>query len=581
MQDADSGAGCAEGGGCEPFDFHADAVWNLVCQLTPSTDAAQEVLVATFRSAARRAGRPRLVGGSARVGLLAIAVRLSRPVVTPTVQAELIMRIDRPPDPGDGDHRARLGALDRLAPEVRDAAGLCVLAGLSISEAADVLDAGARTLRRRVARARAALGEVAAQTPEVSQLTPTERAALRARVHAEPDDPAPEPRPTGMRRPRVAVAVGLVVLALALGSTWPSRQPNRPSPGTDVVAPEMGALAAARDARQAADRAIADESGVPRSGDLTLDRHLARCASTVASSGRASAYPPPSTWAVGPSQVGASGITTGVSGAFVCSTTPTTVFVSGTVGTRAGEVRAVRAGPTQLGLLNPAGAEVTVAPTRPGSGSRATTSSARVQVVPLFEARTAPFDLTLTVRGPAGVSFDAPLPDPQPTAVELVDRPVPPQDRSSVDGALLGRCLASPFAAFTPDHDAWSPVARMDLDDGTVVLAVRAYGQAGVCAERGTRQVFSGFPVDDPPPARSLRTVTGVGAVGGDDRAYTVLAVDPTAVLLEVSDAERPARCVVAAGVGVCASTTRPSQGGIATAHDAAGAVVAGPTRLA
>jgi len=536
MQDADSGAGCAEGGGCEPFDFHADPVWNLVCQLTPSTDAAQEVLVATFRSAGRRAGRPRLVGGSARVGLLAIAVRLSRPVVTPAVQAELIMRIDRPPDPGDGDHRARLGALDRLAPDVRDAAGLCVLAGLSISEAADVLDAGARTLRRRVARARAALGQVATQTPEVSQLTPTERAALRARVHAEPDDPTPEPRPTGMRRPRVAVAVGLVVLALALGSTWPSRQPNRPSPGTDVVAPEAGALAAARDARQAADRVIADESGVPRSGDLTLDRHLARCASTVASSGRASAYPPPSTWAVGPSQVGASGITTGVSGAFVCSTTPTTVFVSDTVGTRAGEVRAVRAGPTQLGL---------------------------------------------TVRGPAGVSFDAPLPDPQPTAVELVDRPVPPQDRSSVDGALLGRCLASPFAAFTPDRDAWSPVATMDLDDGTVVLAVRAYGQAGVCAERGTRQVFSGFPVDDPPPARSLRTVTGVGAVGGDDRAYTVLAVDPTAVLLEVSDAERPARCVVAAGVGVCASTTRPSQGGIATAHDAAGAVVAGPTRLA
>lgn len=445
----------------------------------------------------------------------------------------------------------------------------------------------AGTARRLAGRAPARATGTITRLDELVEppvLTAEVRAELRSRVLAETDGRAPR-----LRRRGFGLGAAVLVVAVVLGLVWIARPGSTPTtatpttatPTTVVPAAVAAASAAAAESAQRADADLAARAGFPPSGDLVTDQHLARCADAVRRHDRTADYPPVSTWRVGETQAGATGITTVVSDAFVCSTTPTTVSVSGTSGVRAGAVQLVRAGPRQLVVLNPLGAQVTFTPQSPRTMSGTVPSSATVQLVGLFDDLAAPFGLDLVVAGVDGTTFDAPVPDPGPTAVELVDVRLAPPDRTSTAGALLGRCLASPFGSLTPAPLAWSVTAATTLDDGTEVAAVRAPGMAGVCAERGTKLVFASFPAADPPPAGMLDPVTQVGSVGGDPRSYTVLAVDPRVVTLEVdSTTNQDVTCLVDRGVGVCSAPTSTVSPATVTACDAGGAVLAGPALL-
>lgn len=583
------------------FDEHAAAVWELARRVTTSDDAAAAVFVGTFRAVRLRPGDVRWVRGSALPWLLATAARLSRqdsvavlaggPADGTAFRPGTMTRLDQAEPAGWAE--SAVTVLNKLAPPARDVAVLCLLAGLSPADAALALAASERTIRRLISRATAALGASGAATVRTEGVgsgagpvvgdhcTAQIPADLAVRVWAEHDGAPMQAAPAFPKR-RVLICIGLVLAVLA-ALTWrgaPSPVTS-PAPTPDPAAVAVAdAAAAAFAARQSADVAVAAQAGITATGNLTVDQQVARCANAVALSNLASRYPPARSWAVGPTQVGATGIVTAISDAFLCATTPTTVYVSTTAGASAGSVRVVRVGPAQLGLLNPTGAEVTITPLRPHSGDGARTSAAKVQIVSLFANRDAPFGRTVTVGGGSGITFDAPLPDPGPTAIELRDRPVTATDRSGPDGAQLGRCLRSPFGDATPDPEAWASAAAMVLDNGTRVLAVRAPGIAGVCAEPGSRQVFTAFPVDDPVPAGTLIAITRVGAVGGDDRSYTVLSVDPRAVRLQIDGAATPVQCVAADGVGVCAARVGAGGTTTATAYDSVGTVVAGPVQL-
>lgn len=588
------------------FDEHAAAVWELARRVTTSDAAAAAVFVGTFRSVRLRPGDVRWIRGSTLPWLLAVAARLSRPdrLAAPVAAAAdgatfhpgTMTRLDQAEPAGWAE--SAVTVLNKLAPPARDVAVLCLLAGLSPADAALALAASERTVRRLIPRATAALGADGAATVPTDVVgrgtavgldlhaaddiaADSIPADLAVRVWAEHDDAPMQPAPAFPKR-RVLICIGLVLAMLGAlvwrGAPGPGTSPApTPDPATVAVAE---AAAAAFAARQSADAAVAAQAGITATGNLTVDQQVARCANAVALSNIASHYPPARSWAVGPTQVGATGIVTAISDAFLCATTPTTVYVSTTSGAPAGSVRVVRVGPAELGLLNPTGAEVTITPLRPHSGDSARTSAAKVQIVSLFAHRDAPFGRNITAGGGSGITFDAPLPDPGPTAIELRDRPVTTTDRSGRDGAQLGRCLRSPFGDATPDPEAWTSAAAMLLDNGTRVLAVRATGIAGVCAEPGSRQVFTAFPVDDPVPAGTLIAITRVGAVGGDDRSYTVLSVDPRAVRLQIDGASTPVQCVAADGVGVCAARVGAGGTTTATAYDSVGTVVAGPVQL-
>ncbi|UZJ26150.1 hypothetical protein RHODO2019_06980 [Rhodococcus antarcticus] len=436
-----------------------------------------------------------------------------------------------------------------------------------------------RLARRTPTRAPGVITRLDAR-PEPVVLSDRRRAEIRARVLAETDTAAPTLR----RRRGLRVGAGVLAVAVVLGLVWvarPSSTPSARAPTTVVPDTVAQASMAAAEAARRADDDLAARVGFPATGDLVTDQHLARCVEAVRGTLRTADYPPVASWRVGRTQAGATGVTTVVDDAFACSTTPTTVFVSGTTGVRAGAVQLVRAGPGQLVVLNPLGATVTFTPQRPQTTGGTLPSSAAVQLVGLFDVFTAPFGLDVTVAGTDGTRFDGPVPDPGSTYVELVDAQLAPPDRTSVAGALLGRCLASPFGSLTPAPSAWSVAANTVLDDGTTVVAARAPGMAGVCTERGGQVVFASFPVADPAPAGALEPVTQVGAVAGDPHSYTVLAVDPRAVSLQVdSSTQQGVSCVAASGVGVCSAPTSTVSPATVTACSADGEVVAGPAVL-
>ena len=541
------------------LDADGDALWALAVRTTATRAAAVEVLVGALRSA------------TDRTGLLVAVAKLSRPAPTVTAAAGLT-RLDRAaPD------AAVLAALDRTVPAQRDVLVLVRLAGVPAADTATALGVSRRAVRRAL---RVALPE----PDRVGPLPDDLRAELVERA-ARAEDPA-RLAPAHGRLPLRVVAAATVVLVLVVGAstvaltrpalTRPDPAPTEPAPtGADTAGIDAGT--AAGRARLTADRTLAAQAGIPASGNLTVDQHLARCANAVSATGRAADYPPTDTWRLGVSQVGATGITSAVSDAFVCATTPTTVYVSGTSGVRVGDVQLVRAGPGQLGILNPRGLQVTLSPVGPQAVPTTAASFRPVQLIGVFGAGSAPFGLA--IRG-TGLPVDGlPLPDPGPTAVQLVDNQVPDPDRTSVAGAQLGRCLASPFGDLTPDPHAWNPTTA-DTAAGTSIVVAHAFGMAGVCAERDGRQVFTSFPTDDPVPVGALTAITQIGAVGGDPLSYTVFSVDPRAVTLEVQSAQVPVHCLVAGGVGVCAQAAGAADPAVLLARDAGGVLVAGPAPL-
>jgi hypothetical protein len=80
-------------------------------------------------------------------------------------------------------------------------------------------------------------------------------------------------------------------------------------------------------------------------------------------------------------------------------------------------------------------------------------------------------------RRPAG----EPVPRPDDPAITLVDRPAPPQDRTSQVGKALGNCLATATGQLVFDQDSYGPAAVMAKDEAQIIMA-RNPVRASACA---------------------------------------------------------------------------------------------------
>ncbi|WP_308257675.1 RNA polymerase sigma factor [Pseudonocardia lacus] len=152
------------------YHRHADAVWRHAYRLTGTRSTAEDVLAATFLTAWRRRSELRFAADSARPWLLAVAGNEARTEWRRSARHErLARRVGAAPaerDHSDAvvarlDDRRRLHrvleALGGLPDRLREAAELCMVAGVPQADAARALGIAEVTLRSRVHRARARL----------------------------------------------------------------------------------------------------------------------------------------------------------------------------------------------------------------------------------------------------------------------------------------------------------------------------------------------------------------------------------------------------------------------------------------
>ncbi|HJP78497.1 MAG TPA: RNA polymerase sigma factor [Pseudonocardiaceae bacterium] len=154
----------------ELFERHAKAVWNYAYRLTASWAAADDLLAETFLVAWRRRGEVRLVRDSALPWLYTVANNLGRDErgrkrrflrLLPQLAGE-----DSEPDHAeaiaeDSASRSRLAevvaAIGRLPKGEREAVRVCLLGGVSTSDAAALFGISEVSVRSRLSRARARL----------------------------------------------------------------------------------------------------------------------------------------------------------------------------------------------------------------------------------------------------------------------------------------------------------------------------------------------------------------------------------------------------------------------------------------
>lgn len=218
----------------------------------------------------------------------------------------------------------------------------------------------------------------------------------------------------------------------------------------------------------------------------------ARCADAARRS--PGTYPDPAAWSYG------GGIFDGAEGVMVvtpgvlCRTTPTSVFLSPVHSASDPTASVVDLGLGSVGVLGPAGTTMTV---DLGSGTPlavqplAGDSTTFVLGLPV-DADWSRAVLTVTAPGQAPRAVTVSSAEP---GLSVVDRPTPPQERSSTDAILLDRCLVTPapspplsaLAATVPDPDAFTALPRLTLPDGTVAVPASAPGTAALCVSHGSR----------------------------------------------------------------------------------------------
>jgi RNA polymerase sigma-70 factor (ECF subfamily) len=151
----------------ELFERHAKAIWNYAYRLTASWTAAEDLLADAFLVAWRRRGEVRLVRDSALPWLYTVANNICRDErrrkrrflrLLPQLAAE-----DTEPDHAeaiaeDSANRSRLAevveALGQLPKGERDAVRVCLLGGVSTSDAAALFGISEVSVRSRLSRAR-------------------------------------------------------------------------------------------------------------------------------------------------------------------------------------------------------------------------------------------------------------------------------------------------------------------------------------------------------------------------------------------------------------------------------------------
>jgi RNA polymerase sigma-70 factor (ECF subfamily) len=154
----------------ELFERHAKAIWNYAYRLTASWAAADDLLAEAFLVAWRRRGEVRLVRDSALPWLYTVANNICRDErrrkrrflrLAPQLAVE-----DTAPDHAeaiaeDSANRYRLAevveAIGQLPKAEREAARVCLLGGVSTSDAAALFGISEVSVRSRLSRARARL----------------------------------------------------------------------------------------------------------------------------------------------------------------------------------------------------------------------------------------------------------------------------------------------------------------------------------------------------------------------------------------------------------------------------------------
>jgi RNA polymerase sigma-70 factor (ECF subfamily) len=154
----------------ELFERHAKAIWNYAYRLTASWAAADDLLSEAFLVAWRRRGEVRLVRDSALPWLYTVAnnicrderrrkrrfLRLAPQLVTEDTEPDHAEAIAE-----DSAARSRLAevveAVGQLPKGEREAVRVCLLGGVSTSDAAALFGISEVSVRSRLSRARARL----------------------------------------------------------------------------------------------------------------------------------------------------------------------------------------------------------------------------------------------------------------------------------------------------------------------------------------------------------------------------------------------------------------------------------------
>jgi len=162
----------------ELFRRHAQAIFVFLVRRTGDRELAEDLTSTVFLEAWRKRREVHLTGDSALPWLYGVAVNCSRNAgrsLRRHRDALARLALERPP-PADPDEARELAdvlaLLRRLPEEQRDVILACIWTGLSYEEAALALGIPVGTVRSRLSRARARLGELEAGSGHSEDTTP-------------------------------------------------------------------------------------------------------------------------------------------------------------------------------------------------------------------------------------------------------------------------------------------------------------------------------------------------------------------------------------------------------------------------
>ena len=151
------------------YEQHAEQVWNFAYRLTGSWTEADELLSSVFLTAWRRRRDMRLVSGTALPWLYVVTTNVCRGErrrLARLFRAMPRLLVRDVPDHADrvaerdaaADRLAAvLAAVDELPRALRESVQLCLLGGVSVEDAAQILGITVHSVRSRLNRARARL----------------------------------------------------------------------------------------------------------------------------------------------------------------------------------------------------------------------------------------------------------------------------------------------------------------------------------------------------------------------------------------------------------------------------------------
>ena len=162
----------------ELFRRHAQAIFVFLVRRTGDRELAEDLTSTVFLEAWRKRADVRLSGDSALPWLYGVALncaRNARRSLRRHRAALTRLSLERPPPPEPDEARELgdvLALLRRLPESQRDVVLACAWSGLSYEDAALALGIPVGTVRSRLSRARAALGELEATAGHPAEAPP-------------------------------------------------------------------------------------------------------------------------------------------------------------------------------------------------------------------------------------------------------------------------------------------------------------------------------------------------------------------------------------------------------------------------